>query len=264
MERPTRRRRIRLPDAIPNRAPCSAPAVALPHPGGRTYTADFDGDAYAAAASERETKAMRALGARSLRISRSPFAEARGRLRGARLARADPHSELRLAHPKKLRSVVREVSCAREAALPPTEAPRRVIACAEIARESVRGESIDALVVPTHPTSRQWRKSAPEPTRVNSRLGTIPFANLLDRAAIAIRPVPRRWPAYRRELLTPDGSDHELAQLERLPNAKSADAGNYRDRGRRGCRACRPAPRPAAEDRMAGCRRAHARHAVES
>ena len=179
----------------------------------------FAGDAASAAAFERATMAMRALGAQIVAIPFAPFAEAATLLYdGPRLAERDAaFGTFVAAHPEACDPVVRDIVRG-ASAFSATDAFRGEYRLREIARE-VAGiwQSIDALFVPTAPNFPTLADVAAEPREVNSRLGTYTnFANLLDLAAIAI-------PAGFRDdglpsgvtLLAPAGSDHALAQLAR-------------------------------------------------
>lgn len=169
----------------PGLTPGSPPAIgALP-----TTQLDFDGDAAAEELYARAVERVRELGREVVEIDFTPFAAA-GRLlyQGPWLAeRLEAAGELRANEPETLHPVTREVLAAAD------RFSAFDLFCAEHELEALRREvapvwgRVEALLLPTTPTTYTVAAVQADPLGLNARLGTYTnFANLLDLAAIAV------------------------------------------------------------------------------
>jgi allophanate hydrolase len=219
--------------------------IGVPFPGERL----FFGDALAAKAYEAALSRCASLGARIIEIDIEPFYEtARLLYEGPWVAeRTITVQKLLASAPDALLPVTREIIVAgnRPSAVDAFAAFYKLEDLRRVRDHTFR--QIDALLLPTAPTSYTVEQVLADPITLNSRLGTYTnFVNLLDLCGLAIpaeiRPdgVPSGV-----TLLAPGGDDALLASIGRVLHADTGlPLGALRWRSRRSPR-CRPAPRPA-------------------
>ncbi len=187
---------------------------------------EFFGDGDAAQAYEDALTRLRNLGARLVEIDFAPFAET------ARLLYEGPWvaerwivaEDLLTRDPDAVHPVTRTIT---EAGATPTAADAfRALYRLQALRAAVRPvlAGLDAIVVPTAPTTYTLEEVLADPIRLNSRLGTYTnFVNLLDLCGTAVPAAitPAGIP-YGVTFLAPAGADGAVAAIAR---AFTADTG---------------------------------------
>ncbi len=199
-----------------------APVLGILSPG----QLEFFGDTDAAAAYDAALTRLRNLGARLVEIDFAPFAET------ARLLYEGPWvaerwivaEDLLTRAPEAVHPVTRTIT---EAGAKPTAADAfRALYRLQALRAAVRPvlAGLDAIVVPTAPTTYTLEEVLADPIRLNSRLGTYTnFVNLLDLCGTAVPAAitPAGIP-YGVTFLAPAGTDAAVAAIAR---AFAADTG---------------------------------------
>jgi allophanate hydrolase len=180
----------------------------------------FFGDQSAAAAYDRALQRLSDLGARFVEIDLEPFYET------ARLLYEGPWvaerylvvRDLIASAPEALHPVTREIvlSGARQTAADAFSAFYRLESLRRAAERLLAG--VDALVLPTAPTTYTVAQVLANPIELNSRLGTYTnFVNLLDLCGLALpASLDERKTPFGITLLAPSGHDARLASLGRV------------------------------------------------
>jgi allophanate hydrolase len=180
----------------------------------------FYGDQTAAAAYDRALQRWSDLGARFVEIDLEPFYET------ARLLYEGPWvaerylviRDLIASAPEAVHPVTREIvlSGARQSAADAFSAFYRLESLRRAAERLLAG--VDALVLPTAPTTYTVAQVLANPIELNSRLGTYTnFVNLLDLCGLALpASLDSKRTPFGITLLAPSGRDARLASLGRV------------------------------------------------